>query len=622
MDGLGVVPWTARARTWTVTSIGRNAESVFGYPRRAWRAKGFWLAHVNATDRDRVDGFLEDAFARRRPAFDACEYRFLDASGAVRWVRTSIARRTMRTSDLSGLHLDITESRRARETLTLADERYRFALRAAGVHLWEYDAVGPEPVIPAPIAELAGLGAGGPVSLAEWVERVHPRDRERVVAYAAQMDSMAPQPSGQTPPVSRFEFRVRHANGSIRWLETTLAKVQGTADERPRVFGTVCDVTDRVRERTARRTAERLHRDVWESIPSSAAVLDRTGVIVEVNPAWEVIARAADGPANSFVGENYLTVAREAAARGEQAAARAADGIAGVLAGTIRQFVFDYTCSVAGFDAERWIRMRALPLHRPARGAIVMHDDITDRMAAEWAAQRRRDDLTHMQRLATLGELATSIAHELNQPLATIMASASTARRILRDHGDVEMLKPIVGDVLEAAARAADVVRRARAMVRHDDAVLETLSVNEIVSGVARLLASDLVIRQVSLRLDLDPTVRAVVGDRVQLQQVLLNLLLNAVDALDELPRERRNVIVTTRQIGDGDVELRVHDTGIGIPPGLGNRVFEPFVTTKRKGTGLGLAIVRAIVHAHGGRVLAETPPDGGASFRVILSAH
>src|SRR5690242_17763511 len=102
MDGLGVVPWTARARTWTVTSIGRNVESVFGYPRRAWRTKGFWLSHVDATDRDLVGGFLEDALTRRHP--DACEYRFLNASGAVRWVRTSIARRTMRTSDLSGLH--------------------------------------------------------------------------------------------------------------------------------------------------------------------------------------------------------------------------------------------------------------------------------------------------------------------------------------------------------------------------------------------------------------------------------------------------------------------------------------------------------------------------------------
>jgi len=622
MDGLGVVAWTARARTWTVTSIGRNVESVFGYPRRAWRAKGFWLSHVDATDRELVGGFLEDALGRRRFAPDTCEYRFVDASGVVRWVRTSVARRTMRAGAVSGLHLDITESRTARASLTVADEEYRFALRVAGVGLWEHDLADVDAVIPAPIAALAGLGSDSPVRVEDWLDRVHPRDRERVMAHARQTRATEPASQGRARPISRLQYRVRHVNGSIRWLETTVAKVQGDDDRGPRLFGTVADVTDRMRERTARRTAERLHRDVWESIPSSAAVLDRSGVIVEVNPAWEVIARAADGPANAFVGTNYLGVARASAARGEQAAARAADGIAGVLAGTIRQFVFDYTCSVAGFDAERWMRMRALPLHRPARGAIIMHDDITDRMTAEWAAQRRRDDLTHMQRLATLGELATSIAHELNQPLAAIMASASTARRLLRDHGDLEMLKPIIGDVLEAAARAADVVRRARAMVRHDDAILETLSVNDIVSGVARLMASDLVIRQVSLRLDLDPTVRAVVGDRVQLQQVLLNLLLNAVDALDELPRERRNVIVTTRQIGDGDVELRVRDTGNGIPPGMGNRVFEPFVTTKRKGTGLGLAIVRAIVHAHGGRVLAETPTDGGASFRVILSAH
>lgn len=620
MDGLGVVAWTARPRTWTVTSIGRNVESIFGYTRRAWRTKGFWLSHVEDADRDVVGGFLEDAAGSSR-SIDACEYRFFDASGRTRWVRTSVARRPRRANDLTGFHLDVTDARASKPSPAATDEEYAFALNVAGLRLWAHDpSVSPD-MIPASFAALIGLDADRPMRFDEWLERVHPRDRKRVVAYASQALSASAVPRTGVRPMPRLEYRVRHANGSMRWLETTVAPVRPDGGS-SRLFGTVADVTARVRERTARRTAERLHHDVWESVPSSAAVLDPSGVIVEVNPAWEVIARARGGPADAFVGENYLHVARRSAERGEQAAARAADGIAGVLAGTIRQFAFDYTCSIAGFDAERWIRMRVLPLHRPARGAIVFHDDITDRMTAEWAAQRRRDDLTHMQRLATLGELATSIAHELNQPLAAIMASASTGRRILRDNGDVEMLKPIIGDVLEAAARAADVIRRARAMVRHDDAVLEPLSVNEIVTGVARLLASDLVIRQVSLQLDLDPDVRAVIGDRVQLQQVLLNLLLNAVDAVDQLSRERRNVIVTTRQIGDGDVELRVHDTGDGLPPGLGNRVFEAFVTTKRKGTGLGLAIVRAIVHAHGGRVLAENAPDGGALFRVILSAH
>lgn len=619
MDGLGVVTWTARAGTWTITSIGRNVESVFGYPRNAWRTKGFWLSHVDATDRDLVGGFLQEAMVtgRRTLGPETCEYRFLHAAGGVRWVRTSVASNPARQRNVSGLHLDITESRRIRDRLNV-DERYQFALRAAGVRLWERKAEQDAGLIPSAIAELAGFPANAEVTWEDWLVRIHPRDRERVSEQA--ISAYGPSAPTEGEEETRIEYRVRHVDGSTRWLETTTYVRSGALA--PIVFGTASDVTERVRERTARRTAERLHRDVWDSIPSSAAVLDPHGVIVEVNTVWEIISRAAGGPANAFVGENYLAVARRAAAKGEQAAARVADGIAGVLGGTIRQFVFDYTCSIDGDDESRWIRMRVLPLHRPARGAIVMHDDITDRMTAEWAAQRRRDDLTHIQRLATLGELATSIAHELNQPLATIMASASSARRILRDHGDQEMLKPIVTDVLEAAARAADVVRRARAMVRHDDAVLETLSVNELAAGVARLMGSDLVIRQVSLRLELDPTVRPIVGDRIQLQQVLLNLLLNAVDAVADLPRERRNVIVTTRQTSDGDVELSVRDTGEGIPPGLGNRVFEPFVTTKRKGTGLGLAIVRAIVHAHGGRVFAETPIDRGAVFRVLLSAH
>jgi two-component system, LuxR family, sensor kinase FixL len=357
---------------------------------------------------------------------------------------------------------------------------------------------------------------------------------------------------------------------------------------------------------------------VWQSFPGSAAVLDRAGVIVEVNPMWESLAQQREAD-HGRVGANYLEAARKAGELGDEFAASTADGISAVLAGTSPQFTQDFASTNSG-DEERWYRMRVLPLHRPSRGAIVLHDDITERVVAERATQRHREDLTHMQRLATLGELATSIAHELNQPLAAIMASASTARRILRDRGDVEPLKPVVNDILESAARAADVVRRARAMVRHDTSVLENVSINEVVSAVSRLMASDLVIHQVSLKLELDPNAQPVIGDHIQLQQVLLNLLLNSVDALDPLPRERRNVIASTRQISDKTLELQVRDTGRGIAPEIAARIFEPFVTTKRKGTGLGLAIVRAIVHAHGGEVFAGTSVEGGAAFRVVLT--
>jgi two-component system sensor kinase FixL len=226
-----------------------------------------------------------------------------------------------------------------------------------------------------------------------------------------------------------------------------------------------------------------------------------------------------------------------------------------------------------------------------------------------------------MQRLATLGELATTIAHDLNQPLTVIMTAASTISRLLRNRSGDDELEPIARDILDAASRAADVMRQTRGIVRRDEAVVEPIPVNDIVSEVARLLKSDAIIRQVVIELRLDPGAGCVAGGRAQLEQVLMNLLLNAIEAVSEQPHDCRNVLVTTRRVAPSEVEIRVHDTGIGVPEPLRDRVFEPFVTTKRQGTGLGLAIVRAIVQAHGGQVRLETPQERGAAFRVTLPA-
>jgi signal transduction histidine kinase len=616
MTALGVIPWTARARTWTVVSIGSVGESILGHPRRAWRSKGFWLSHVEPADRDRLVRCLNEAADRERPT--VCEYRFTDALGGVLWLRSAVTWRPESPGKVSGFHIDVTAEREARPAVSVLDEQYRYALEVAGVAIWQRGANELEGWMHPAITVLAGLPADARVSFTEWLDRVHPRDRDRTSEHASYACFSGPVTAGAVVPLSRLDYRVRHVDGSIRWLSSTIATVASADGSDVRIFGTIADVTERVRERRARRAAERLYRDVWQSFPGSAAVLDRAGVIVEVNPMWESLAQQREAD-HGRVGADYLEAARKAGELGDEFAASTADGISAVLAGTSPQFTQDFAATNSG-DEERWYRMRVLPLHRPSRGAIVLHDDITERVVAERATQRHREDLTHMQRLATLGELATSIAHELNQPLAAIMASASTARRILRDRGDVEPLKPVVNDILESAARAADVVRRARAMVRHDTSVLENVSINEVVSAVSRLMASDLVILQVSLKLELDPNAQPVIGDHIQLQQVLLNLLLNSVDALDPLPRERRNVIVSTRQISDKTLELQVRDTGRGIAPEIAARIFEPFVTTKRKGTGLGLAIVRAIVHAHGGEVFAGTSAEGGAAFRVVLT--
>lgn len=367
-------------------------------------------------------------------------------------------------------------------------------------------------------------------------------------------------------------------------------------------------------------SATGIHRAVWNSIAATAIVIDRAGLIVDANQRWTSLAESV-GRDDGFIGTNYLDVARWAAQHGDDSAGAAASGLADVLRGAEDEFVLDYHSVSPSDSDEGWFRMRAVRLEPPSFGVLVTHHDITEFMAAESMTRRRLDDLTHMQRLATLGELATAIAHDLNQPLTVIMTAASTIHRLLNGRPDDDQLKPIARDILDAASRAADVMKRTRAIVRHDDPILETIGVNEIVSGVVRLLKSDAVIRQVSIELDLDQGAGAVVGGRAQLEQVLLNLLLNAIEAVSEQPQDARNVVVTTRRVTETEVEIRVHDTGLGIPEPLRDRVFEPFVTTKRQGTGLGLAIVRAIVQAHGGRVLLETPEERGAAFLVTLPA-
>ena len=480
-----------------------------------------------------------------------------------------------------------------------------------------------------------------------WLERTHNRDRRRLRTFLDRA-------RGARPDRGAFcEYRIYDSGGSVRWLRTSVLR----ADAEGRTLtGAHLDVTDehRVLEalglttrqlraalgigevagrhavvtqpESARgsgshtpRSAERTYRAVWDAIPASSAVLDRDGVVIEVNRRWMKLARRF-GRDDAFLGASYLDVAQRAAEWGNARASEVADGIRRVLLGADDRLSHDYSWVAPGESDERWFRVRVQRLDPPPLGALILHEEITDGAAAE-SLTRRLDDLTHMQRLATLGELATTIAHDLNQPLTVIMTAASTISRLLRNRSGDDELEPIARDILDAASRAADVMRQTRGIVRRDEAVVEPIPVNDIVSEVARLLKSDAIIRQVVIELRLDPGAGCVAGGRAQLEQVLMNLLLNAIEAVSEQPHDCRNVLVTTRRVAPSEVEIRVHDTGIGVPEPLRDRVFEPFVTTKRQGTGLGLAIVRAIVQAHGGQVRLETPQERGAAFRVTLPA-
>ena len=235
--------------------------------------------------------------------------------------------------------------------------------------------------------------------------------------------------------------------------------------------------------------------------------------------------------------------------------------------------------------------------------------------------QRLRQELAHIGRVSAMGELTASLAHELNQPLTAILNNAQVAQQLLEsDVVDVVEMREILDDIVADDKRAADVIRRLRRLLRKGDLEYVPLDLNEVVTEVARLVTGDAAIRDVSLRLTVAPELPSVRGDRVQLQQVLLNLVLNGLDAMGAASGDR---ILGIRTFRDSEtfVGVAVRDAGPGIAAKDADHIFEPLYTTKREGIGMGLAIARTIVGAHGGRLTAENNADGGATFRFILPA-
>ena len=247
--------------------------------------------------------------------------------------------------------------------------------------------------------------------------------------------------------------------------------------------------------------------------------------------------------------------------------------------------------------------------------------DITERRRVERMTARQRDELAHLSRVAMLGELSGSLAHELNQPLTAILSNAQAAQRFLAQSPPrVDKLAEILTDIVKSDQRAGAVIQRLRSMLRKEDAQRVPLDINEVIEDSLRLMRSDFLNRHVTVSTDLAEELPAVSGDRNQLQQVLLNLVINGCDAMDGQETDRR-LMVRTQATAHGDVEVCVADRGAGIPEANLERIFEPFVTTKATGMGLGLAICRSIVEAHGGRLWATNNADRGATLHCELPA-
>jgi two-component system sensor kinase FixL len=263
---------------------------------------------------------------------------------------------------------------------------------------------------------------------------------------------------------------------------------------------------------------------------------------------------------------------------------------------------------------------------RDAQGTALRHSgtihDVTDRRATEDEARQLQERLTHFSRLSTMGEMAAGLAHEINQPLAAIATYAQAGQRFVRspNHDDADVLEALE-QINAQALRAGEVIRRLRNFVKNREVKREPVDCNRLLDELRTLAETDARLHNVRLRIDAEPSLPTVYADPIQLQQVVLNLVRNAIDAMSEAPETRREVLLSTRQLPEGEIEIIVADHGSGLAPEAAEHLFNPFFTTKSGGTGLGLAISRSIVRAHGGR-LWHTPNEGtGARFHFTLPA-
>ena len=370
----------------------------------------------------------------------------------------------------------------------------------------------------------------------------------------------------------------------------------------------------------ARHRVVQLHRALLASLHDHVAVLDARGVVLEINDSWRRFAESyrPESLHRAGVGDDFVSACRASAQHGDSTAAHVLAGVTRVLNREVGRFEMEYDDDHARVHGRYALSIEAL--ERSDGGAVVTRADVTSRRQAQMEIEEQRRELSHLARVGALGQLSGAFAHELNQPLASISNNAEAARILLRSQpAELSEIDDILRDILAADQRAAHVIRRLQALLKRGETRLQPIDAGELVNEVLELARAELITRRVTASAVIAPELPLVSADRVQLQQVLLNLILNACEAMRVVPVGDRRLSLTLGTDASDNLRFSIRDSGAGIAPALIDHLFEPFVTTKAEGLGLGLSISRTIIAAHGGRLWAENNADKGATVYCLL---
>lgn len=538
---------------------------------------------------------------------------------------------------------DITERSAAEEIVRQSEMRYHALAEVLPVGIFRTDPAGLYVYVNERWCDIANLqpeetyGKG-------WAQAVHPDDRIRVFEFwnKAIRDKLP----------FKAEFRFKHRDGVIAWVFAQAVVETGRDGEATGYIGTITDITDRIRadealrkahlelemrveERTAdlratnrwlrqmiteRRQAEiqlREERNFISAILETAGALivvyDADGRIVRFNRGCQETTGYTFQEVNGRLAWDVFMVADEVEL------ARAA--FLELKEGKLRNEYETYWLTKSG--EKKLISWSATALRGAdglAKYVIGTGIDVTDSRKAEEESRQHQAELAHFARLCTMGEMATGLAHELNQPLAAIVSyTQGCVRRLLAGNDNSNQLLEAMQQVTRQAQRAGEIIRRMRNFVSKGEPQRASVHINDILSEVVGMAKIEIKKNNVAVKARLAEHLPSVSVDMIQIEQVVLNLIRNAIEAMGSTEPAARSLTITTAKTADRMIEVAISDTGEGLPGGDPDKVFDPFFTTKKDGMGMGLAISRSLIEAHGGKLWAERNSDRGTTFRFTL---